>query len=297
MLYSSQLQYNLISIIKLIKKRIETLFSLLIKTSKLLMNDDVITVVDIINKQYVLRENFTNSYRKNSIESELRALAKLADLEIHIWHARIKHLRYDNLIKLQSQVDEMNLIDQKSTKICESCMIDRQKRNVNRTSRTSVSKFLEIVHSNLRESLSRTRSDHAYYITFRDDWSNVIWVCWFISTVMIRFKSVYCMWSLLLNDDTRFDCYLMSGLYVRCVGHMTHANLMRSGYLPTYLVDKTFGQTECICFEIKIRHLTSSKHFRSTLSVLMMLKSSFWERIMRANILIKNFKIIWSNKE
>jgi hypothetical protein len=22
--------------------------------------------------------------------------------------------------------------------------------------------------------------------------------------VMIRFKSVYCMWSLLLNDDTRF---------------------------------------------------------------------------------------------
>jgi hypothetical protein len=28
--------------------------------------------------------------------------------------------------------------------------------------------------------------------------------CWFISTMMIRFKSVYCMWSLLLNDDTRF---------------------------------------------------------------------------------------------
>jgi hypothetical protein len=28
--------------------------------------------------------------------------------------------------------------------------------------------------------------------------------CWFISTVMIRFKSVYCMWSLLLNDDTSF---------------------------------------------------------------------------------------------
>ncbi len=28
--------------------------------------------------------------------------------------------------------------------------------------------------------------------------------CWFTSTVMIRFKSVYCMWSLLLNDDTRF---------------------------------------------------------------------------------------------
>jgi hypothetical protein len=47
------------------------------------MNDDVIAVVDIINNQYVLRENFTNSYRENSVESELRALAKLAELRIH----------------------------------------------------------------------------------------------------------------------------------------------------------------------------------------------------------------------
>jgi hypothetical protein len=82
MLYSSQLQYNLISTIKLAKKKIETLLSLLIKTFKLLMNDDVIAVIDIINNQYVLRENFTNSYSENS--AELRALAKLADLEIHI---------------------------------------------------------------------------------------------------------------------------------------------------------------------------------------------------------------------
>jgi hypothetical protein len=81
----------------------------------------------------------------------------------------MRHLRYDNLIKLQSQVDEMNFIDQKSIEICESCMIDRQKRNVNRTSRISVNKFLEIVHSDLEKSLSHTRSGHAYYMTFRDD--------------------------------------------------------------------------------------------------------------------------------
>jgi hypothetical protein len=82
----------------------------------------------------------------------------------------MRHLRYDNLIKLQNQIDELNLMSQsESIEVREPCMIDRQKRNVNRTSRTSISKFLEIVHSNLRESLSRTRSDHAYYITFRDD--------------------------------------------------------------------------------------------------------------------------------
>jgi hypothetical protein len=83
-LYLSQLQYNLINIIKLIKKKIKTLFSLLIKTFKLLMNDDVITVIDIINNQDVLKENFTNSYNNNSTESELKTLTKLAKLEIHI---------------------------------------------------------------------------------------------------------------------------------------------------------------------------------------------------------------------
>jgi hypothetical protein len=97
-------------------------------------------------------------------------------LRIHTWHARMRHLGYDNLIKLQNQIDEMNLIDQKSAEICESCMIDRQKRNVNKTSRISINKFLEIMHSDLKKSLSRTRSEHAYYITFKDDWSNVIWV-------------------------------------------------------------------------------------------------------------------------
>jgi hypothetical protein len=54
MLYSFQLQYNLISIIKLDKKKIETLLSLLIKTFKLLMKNDVIVVVDIINSVTVV---------------------------------------------------------------------------------------------------------------------------------------------------------------------------------------------------------------------------------------------------
>jgi hypothetical protein len=175
MLYSSQLQYNLISIIKLDKKKIETLLSLLIKTFKLLMSDDVITVVDIINSQYVLKKNFTKLRTKNS--TELRALAKLSDLGIRMWHVRMRHLKYDNLIKLQNQTDELNLMSKlKSNEICESCMIDRQKRNVNRIFRTSVIKFLEIVYTDLRESLSRTQSDHAHYMTFRNDWSDAIWV-------------------------------------------------------------------------------------------------------------------------
>ncbi len=122
----------------------------------------------------MFRENFTNSHRENS--AKFRIVANLAEIKIYIWHARMRHLRYDNLIKLQNQIDEMNLIDQKSIEIFESCMIDRQKRNVNKIFRFSINKFLQIVHSDLRKSLSRTRSDHDYYIIFRNDWSNVIWM-------------------------------------------------------------------------------------------------------------------------
>jgi hypothetical protein len=32
------------------------------------------------------------------------------------------------------------------------------------------------MHSDLKESLSRTRSEHAYYITFKENWSKIIWV-------------------------------------------------------------------------------------------------------------------------
>jgi hypothetical protein len=173
-LYSSQLQYNLVSTIRLAKKGVETLLSLPTKTSKLLMGDDVIAVADIINNQYVLRENFTNSPSENSTGP--RALAKLAGLGIHTWHARMGHLGFDNLIKLQNQAEGMNLIGQKPAEICGPCMIGRQERSVNRTPRTPASKFLEIVHSDLGGPLPRTRSGHAYYITFRDDWSGATWV-------------------------------------------------------------------------------------------------------------------------
>ncbi len=56
-IYSSQLQYNLISIIKLVRKRIETFLRLLHQLSQLILRDDVIAVTEMINDQYVLRKN------------------------------------------------------------------------------------------------------------------------------------------------------------------------------------------------------------------------------------------------
>jgi hypothetical protein len=121
-------------------------------------------VIEIINDQYVLKKN-----------SNSRTLIKQESI-IETWHVRLRHLDYDNLIKLENQAIEMTLNESKSNQICELCMIDRQKRNVNKTSRTRIIEFLKIVHFDLERSTSRTRDDFTYYMTFRDDWSTIIWV-------------------------------------------------------------------------------------------------------------------------
>ncbi len=56
-LYSFQLQYNLISIIKLIRKEIETFLRLSHQLSQLILRNDVIAAIEMINDQYVLRKN------------------------------------------------------------------------------------------------------------------------------------------------------------------------------------------------------------------------------------------------
>ncbi len=79
-------------------------------------------------------------------------------------------------MKLKNQVIEITLNESKSNQICEFCMINRQKRNINKTSRIRIIKFLKIVHSDLKKSMLRTQEDFAYYMIFRGNWSIVIWM-------------------------------------------------------------------------------------------------------------------------
>jgi hypothetical protein len=69
-LYSPQLQYNLISTMRLTKSRIETMLRLSDRPFKLILNDEVIDVADVINNQYVLREAQSHEV-KNHIVLEI----------------------------------------------------------------------------------------------------------------------------------------------------------------------------------------------------------------------------------
>ncbi len=62
-LYSFQLQYNLISITKLVKKGIEIFLRLSHQLSQLILRNDVIAVIEMINDQYVLRKKSSTNSR------------------------------------------------------------------------------------------------------------------------------------------------------------------------------------------------------------------------------------------
>ncbi len=62
-LYSSQLQYNLISTTTLAKKGVETFLRLSHQQSELILGNDVIAVAEMINDQYVLREKSSTNPR------------------------------------------------------------------------------------------------------------------------------------------------------------------------------------------------------------------------------------------
>jgi hypothetical protein len=137
------------------------------------LNDEVIDVADVINNQYILREVQSHEV-KNLVILEIALL--VTESFIQTWHARLDHLGYENVIKMKNLVSDIDFIDLKSKEICGACMKGRQERIINRTSRTRKTKFLNIIHSNLEDPLSLTRKEKMHYITFKDDWSESIWV-------------------------------------------------------------------------------------------------------------------------
>ena len=107
------------------------------------------------------------------------------------------YIRYSNILKLKSISIDLEDIDVMSSKdICESYMKDCQKKSLfkqdyNRESMIKTTKFLQQIHTNLRESLLMTYHDHVYYILFTDNWSDItkIYTIKFKSDAYNMFKS------------------------------------------------------------------------------------------------------------
>ena len=148
--------------IKIVLRAVKELLKL-VYTNKILAYADLIT-----HNIYVLQVK------------HLLTLNKMTNL-VKLWHWQLAHIRYSNISKLKNISTDLKDINVTSSKeICDSCIKDCQKKSsfnhqsYNREIMTKTTKFLQRIHTNLKEPLSSTCYDHIYYILFTDDWSNMI---------------------------------------------------------------------------------------------------------------------------
>jgi hypothetical protein len=114
-LFVSDLKINLISIIKLAKSEVE-FWMRVDKLTKIYYRNNLIDQALIKKSQYIIRitEN-----------RDITALILINEKSARLWHERMRHLEYRNLIKLFNQIvrikDKISFLSE----ICDDCMKDR----------------------------------------------------------------------------------------------------------------------------------------------------------------------------
>jgi hypothetical protein len=114
-LFVSNLKINLISIIKFAKSEIE-FWMRADKFTKIYYRNKLINQALIKKSQYIIRitEN-----------RDITALTLIDEKSARLWHERMRHLEYRNLIKLLSQIVRIKEKISSLSKICDDCMKDR----------------------------------------------------------------------------------------------------------------------------------------------------------------------------
>ncbi len=167
-LYSPRLKFNLISTRKLGKKGIATYLMEDDKPAQLMHKGKIIGLAKVFNDQYVLQTHSSNT--------QALATTSSAKTPIHIWHERLGHLSYSNLLKLNHLAKGVAIEGPIPQEVCGPCMLGRQQRKINRTPRTRSTELLGLIHSDLGGPLPTTRFGERYYCTMKDDFSGAVWV-------------------------------------------------------------------------------------------------------------------------
>ena len=81
---------------------------------------------------------------------------------IEIWHQRMGHLGYRNILKLPQIAEGIEVKGPVPEEICGLCMKGRQQRKPSRTPMPRASKFLEEVHSDLGGRYPASRNGLQY---------------------------------------------------------------------------------------------------------------------------------------
>ena len=77
----------------------------------------IIDLMNLKNDLYVLRIK--------SMKVKVEILTMKTKNSIELWHDKMKHLKYKNLMKLNHLTDEVNIVDFILEKICDNCMMKK----------------------------------------------------------------------------------------------------------------------------------------------------------------------------
>ena len=165
--WAPELGHNLLSTIPLARKGVEVCLRKAGQPSKIVVDEEVFGLADIIENQYVIRLAETP---KPAIVNRVKAPT------IETWHARMGHLGYRSLLELPKLAHRIEIKGPAPMEICGGCMKGRSQRKPSRTPMTRATEFLEEIHSDLGGPLPPTRWGEQYYISFYDDATGTYYV-------------------------------------------------------------------------------------------------------------------------
>jgi hypothetical protein len=125
----------------------------------------------------VAPRTYSNVYILNIDEEEKCCLSQV--YESFLWHRRLVHLIFDNLIKSNGKktIRDLLKVIKPSNSICKHGQIEKKTRVRFKTKEDSTTKEIEIIHADLCGP-TRTKSTYGeqYFMLIFDDYTRLTWV-------------------------------------------------------------------------------------------------------------------------
>ena len=179
-LYSPEIRRNLVSVTKMMKQGISTVFDEETRTCYLVRGKVWFNLREVVGTAVEKKDLWVLDERGKTRESGESYVAEQRDEE-KMWHLRLGHLGGENLKKLVSK-EMVNGLQTRGTfnpsnDICEGCMKGRQTREVFPSAEHRGRQLLELVHSDVCGPINpKSLGGNRYYLTFVDDYSRKSWV-------------------------------------------------------------------------------------------------------------------------
>ena len=96
-----------------------------------------------------------------------------------LWHRRLGHINFDNLVKVSNLGVVRNLpnITKPSNPICRYCQLGKKTRVRFKTKEHSTSKPLDMAHTDLcGPTRTKSMQGESYFMLFIDDFTRMAWV-------------------------------------------------------------------------------------------------------------------------